>query len=98
MSCGTVAHRGRHAAPLGNVGFHWFYKVFLTKRRAPDREVQQQGHFRRGATSCVLLVFPMVLMDSGKPCSDPVVYYFLAKQKCFVLQRFGEVLGYLLLF
>ena len=59
-----------------------FYKVFLTDRPAPDWGVQQQGHFRSDATLCDLLVFPLVLVNSGKPCSDPVVFFFLPSRKC----------------
>ena len=74
--------------------FHWFYKVSLTDRPAPDWGVQQQGHFRSDATLCDLLVFPMVLEVSGNPCSDPAGSFFLPSRKCLfsiVLKVLGEV-------
>jgi len=56
----TVAHGGRHAAPLGDASFPLVLQGILIDSLVPHWGVLQQDHFLGGASLSDLLDFEMV--------------------------------------
>ena len=80
----TVAHGGRHAAPLGDAGFPLVLEGILIDSLVPHWGVLEQEHFLGGASWGDLLDLPMVLMISGTLCSvSGGAFFCQAGNACF---------------
>ena len=91
----TVAHGGRHAAPLGDAGFPLVLQGILIDSLVSHWGVLEQDHFLGGAIGGDSLDFPMVFDDFCYIMFGFRLLFFSAKQEMHVFPLFLKVFGLL---